>query len=98
MLGGGKEGPARHEEMGTVGYREQHHDPVPGRPPEQHPPPREGDTPQRILSLPAYWFGPVDRQFLWALRHPLQGYRRWAWRRRNGPYLPDDDSLGGRTH
>ena len=29
---------------------------------------------------------------------PEEMGRRWAWRRRNGPYVPDGDSLDGRTH
>lgn len=33
---------------------------------------------------------PVGRDWIRSLAHPVQGYRRWAQRRRLGPYAPDE--------
>lgn len=77
-----------------MGYREQHPDPVPGRPLGQYGKRREGQEPQRVLGMPLDWFGPVDREFFRALRHPVRAYRRWSWRRRHGPYVHGNDDPG----
>jgi hypothetical protein len=51
---------------------------------------RQGEEPQRVLGVPVGWYGPADWTPLRSLRHPIKGYKRWAVRRRLGPYAPDD--------
>jgi hypothetical protein len=38
------------------------------------------------------WYGPVDRDWLRSLRHPIKAYKRWTLRRRLGPDAPDDEN------
>jgi len=52
---------------------------------------RPGEESQRVLGVPADWYGPVDRDWFRALIHPVRAYKRWRLRRRLGPYAPDDD-------
>ena len=51
----------------------------------------QGVEPQRVMGIPVDSFGPVDLDWLWSLAHPIRGYRRWARRRRLGPYATDED-------
>ena len=51
---------------------------------------RQGEEPQRVLGFPVDSYGPVDRDLLESLRHPIKAYRHWALRRRLGPYAPDE--------
>lgn len=46
--------------------------------------------PQRVLGFPVDRFGPVDRDMLDALRHPVRALRRWRGRRAEGPYYRQD--------
>ena len=62
-----------------------------GMPRQTGPPARQGEEQQRVLGVPGDWFGPVDREWLWSLAHPVRGYRRWLRRRRLGPYAVDED-------
>ena len=50
-----------------------------------------GEEPQHVMGLPADWFGSVDLGQLRILAHPVRAYRRWARRRRLGPYATDED-------
>ena len=43
------------------------------------------------MGLPADWFERVDRDRFRSLAHPIREYKRWARRRRLGPYAADDD-------
>jgi hypothetical protein len=52
---------------------------------------RRDEEQRRVLGVPADWYGPVDWDQLRSLRHPVKAYRRWALRRRLGPYAPDDE-------
>ena len=65
-----------------------------GMPTTQDPHARQGEEPQRAFGVPVDWIGPVDRDLIWSLAHPVRGYRRWRLRRRLGPYAPDDDGPG----
>lgn len=57
---------------------------------------RQGEEPQRVMGFPVGSFGPVDRDWLGSLAHPIRAYRRWVQRRRLGPYAADDDEPGRR--
>jgi hypothetical protein len=50
----------------------------------------QGEEPQHVLGVPVDWYGPVDWDRLRSVRHPIKAYKRWALRRRLGPYAPDD--------
>ena len=52
---------------------------------------RQGEEPQRVLGVPVDWYGSVDWDWLRSLRHPIKACKRWALRRRLGPYAPDDE-------
>jgi hypothetical protein len=52
---------------------------------------RQGEEQQHVMGLPADWFDSVNRDGLGFLVHPIRGYKRWARRRRLGPYATDDD-------
>jgi hypothetical protein len=54
---------------------------------------RRDYEPQRVMGFPIDSFGPsaADRERLLALAHPVRMYKRWARRRRLGPYAVDDD-------
>ena len=53
---------------------------------------RQGEEPQRVLGVPVDWYGPVDRNWLGSIRHPIKAYKRWALLRRLGPYAPDGEA------
>jgi hypothetical protein len=59
--------------------------------PRADPHARQDEEPQRVLGVPVDWYGPVDRDLLRSLAHPIKGYRRWARHRRLGPYAHDED-------
>jgi hypothetical protein len=46
---------------------------------------------QHVLGIPADVFGGVNFDGLRVLAHPVRAYRRWARRRRLGPYTTDED-------
>jgi hypothetical protein len=52
---------------------------------------RYAPEPQHILGFPADMFGGVDREFFRSFVHPVKAYKRWARRRRLGPYAVDED-------
>jgi hypothetical protein len=52
---------------------------------------RQGEEQQHVMGFPADWFGSVDLDWVASLAHPVRGYKRWARRRRLGPYLTDED-------
>ena len=54
---------------------------------------RRDYEPQRVMGFPIDSLGPrpADRKRLLALAHPVRIYKRWARRRRLGPYAVDDD-------
>jgi hypothetical protein len=58
--------------------------------PRADPNARQNEEPQRALGFPVDSFGPVDRDWLRSIAHPIKGYKRWAQRRRPGPYAPDE--------
>jgi hypothetical protein len=43
---------------------------------------------RRVLGVPVDWYGSVDWNQLRSIRHPVKTYKRWALRRRLGPYAP----------
>lgn len=51
---------------------------------------RQGEEPQRVLGFPVNWYGPVDPDLVRSVRHPIQAYKRWALRRRLGPFAPEE--------
>lgn len=54
---------------------------------------RHDEESRRVLGVPVDWYGQVEWDELRALRHPIKAYKRWALRRRLGPYAPDDDDI-----
>jgi hypothetical protein len=62
-----------------------------GMPLQTGPHTRQDEEQQRVLGVPAGWFGPVDRDWFRSLAHPVRGYKRWLRRRRLGPYAVDED-------
>jgi len=46
---------------------------------------------QHVMGFPASWFDNVNVDPLFWLVHPIREYRRWARRRRQGPYIPGED-------
>ena len=54
---------------------------------------RQDYEPQRVLGFPVDSLGPrrQDREWFLSLVHPVRTFRRWALRRRLGPYAPDDE-------
>jgi hypothetical protein len=50
---------------------------------------RQGEEPQRVLGFPPDWYGPVDPDLVRSVKHPIKAYKRWALRRRLGPFAPE---------
>lgn len=67
---------------------------VSGIPTGRSPHGRQGEEQQHVLGFPVDWFDQVKLDELWFLVHPIRSYKRWARRRRLGPYATDEeDSL-----
>jgi hypothetical protein len=62
-----------------------------GMPRGADPHAKQDEEQQHVLGVPVSWFGPVDRQLLRSLTHPIRGYKRWVHHRRMGPYAPDEN-------
>ena len=62
-----------------------------GMPTGRSPRGRQGEEPQHVMGFPADSLDGLDLHRLLPLLHPIQGYKRWARRRRLGPYATDDD-------
>ena len=43
------------------------------------------------MGFPVDTFDGANLDGLRSLAHPIRGYKRWARRRRLGPYAPEDD-------
>jgi hypothetical protein len=52
---------------------------------------RQGEEQQRVMGFPVDVFDGVNLDGLRSLAHPIRGYKRWARRRRLGPYATDED-------
>src|SRR5690242_20619291 len=68
--------------------------PVLGLPVRDHGPHARRDiAPKRVLGFPVNSLGPepAGREQLLSLVHPIRTYKRWARRRRLGPYATDQD-------
>ena len=52
-----------------------------------------GEEPQRVMGFPVDSFGPgtAELKQLRSLAHPIRTYKRWARRRRLGPFATDED-------
>jgi len=48
---------------------------------------------QHVMGIPADVFEHANLDALRSLAHPVRAYRRWARRRRLGPYATDEDGL-----
>lgn len=51
----------------------------------------QGEEQQRVMGFPVDVFDSVNLDGLRSLAHPIRGYKRWARRRRLGPYATDED-------
>ena len=52
---------------------------------------RQGEESQRVMGFPVDIFDGANLDGLRSLAHPIRGYKRWARRRRLGPYAIDKD-------
>ena len=52
---------------------------------------RQGKEQQRVMGFPVDTFDGANLDGLRSLAHPIRGYKRWARRRRLGPYAIDED-------
>ena len=52
---------------------------------------RQGEEQQHVMGFPADAFDGLNLNGLRSLAHPIRGYKRWARRRRLGPYAMDED-------
>jgi hypothetical protein len=52
---------------------------------------RQSEEQQRVMGFPVDVFGGVNLDGLRSLAHPIRGYKRWARRRRLGPYASEDE-------
>ncbi len=52
---------------------------------------RQGEEQQRVMGFPVDAFVGVNLDGLRSLAHPIRGYKRWARRRRLGPYAADEN-------
>lgn len=63
-----------------------------GMPRGADPHAKQGEEPQRVLGIQVDWYGNLDDwNRLRSIRNPIKAYKRWALRRRLGPYAPDDE-------
>ena len=51
----------------------------------------QGEEQQRVMGFPADALDGLNLNGLRSLAHPIRGYKRWARRRRLGPYVTDED-------
>jgi hypothetical protein len=51
----------------------------------------QGGEPQHVMGFSADSYGPGPAERLRSLAHPIRTYKRWARRRRLGPYATDED-------
>jgi hypothetical protein len=79
-------GTPRDEEMDLMGSNQEERNRVLGMPRGPDPYARQGEEQQRVLGVPVDWFGPVDRDWLESLIHPVRRYKQWVQNRR-----PDED-------
>ncbi len=52
---------------------------------------RQDEEKQRVMGFPADALDGLNLDGLRSLAHPIRGYKRWARRRRLGPYATDED-------
>lgn len=52
---------------------------------------RQGEEQQHVMGFPADVFDGVNLDGLSFLAHPIREYKRWARRRRLGPYVTDEN-------
>jgi hypothetical protein len=52
---------------------------------------RQGEERQHVMGFPADALDGLNLNGLRSLAHPIRGYKRWARRRRLGPYATEDD-------
>jgi hypothetical protein len=52
---------------------------------------RHGEEKQRVMGFPVDTFDGANLDGLRSLAHPIRTYKRWARRRRLGPYATDED-------
>ncbi len=52
---------------------------------------RQGEEQQHVMGFPADALDGLNLNGLRSLAHPIRGYKRWARRRRLGPYATDED-------
>ena len=57
-----------------------------GMPTGRSPQGKQGEEQQHVMGFPADWFEDVNLDGLTFLVHPIRAYKRWARRRRLGPY------------
>lgn len=62
-----------------------------GMPTGRSPHRRQGEEQQHVLGFPVDWFDQVSLDGLRFLAHPIRSYKRWARRRRLGPYAIDEE-------
>jgi hypothetical protein len=62
-----------------------------GMPIGRNPRGRQGEEHQRVMGFPADWVQDANLDGLTFLVHPIRAYKRWARRRRLGPYDTDED-------
>ena len=54
-------------------------------------PGRQGEEQQHVMGFPVDAFEGANLDGLRSLAHPIRGYKRWARRRRLGPYATDEN-------
>jgi hypothetical protein len=76
---------------GSQGEEPQHVMGIPVR--DLGPHASQDEEPQRVMGFPVGSFGPETAGLEWlrSLAHPVRTYKRWARRRRLGPYATDED-------
>ena len=62
-----------------------------GMPTGRSPHGKQGEEQQHVMGFPADWIEDVNLDGLTFLVHPIRAYKRWARRRRLGPYASDEN-------